>query len=60
MSPVDYPLRAVLRPGSIAVVGASPRSPRPGIGPYNRMLKYHKGGKIDRIENALRLPTRWG
>ena len=24
-----------------------------------RMLEYHEGGQVDRIENALRVRTRW-
>ena len=24
-----------------------------------RMLEYHEGGQLDRIENALRARTRW-
>ena len=54
---------AAMSEADLATPIPAPAPDRPGTsvgGAALRMLEFHEGGQMDRIENALKLRTRWG
>lgn len=53
---------AAMTDADLATAVPAPAPDRPGssvAGATLRMLEFHEGGQVDRIENALRLRSRW-
>ena len=53
---------AAMSDSDLATAVPAPAPDRPGTsvaGAALRMLEFYEGGQVDRIENALRLRTRW-